>query len=743
MTNYINKYKIINNDGFKTSNAFNSKELDIVEDTLKEFETSNKLNMLYEFINGVNSDLLKDEIWENPKVKQSKKAIGKLRLYLDRNSNNIVFDNYFADSTIKTKKLVVKCGEINIINDDLLNKLSDVLKKISSGQEYHNFKFKTTKRDLNPKPLSAPGKPPPVFHYHKDDCLTVDLKDESYPDIKLNFRDFIKNFYNDKHTEKQFDIILFEDLGAYDLFFDYDLVMNIRKMLKKGGVVYYKGYVRHNYENIWRLNIINNIPFQFDMGNLDFTDTYQYTSLFVLFTMANFKNIQIIPEGHYWQHFYKEISLNFGEKNCLKMEINHNDDETYCDVFSYFKKLHSKESVDVTEKEHYENLYNITTELSKKDKIEFLKLKIKNPDFFLKKYDEDGLPTIEYVQAEGIYNIRLDKSQQDAYYKKYEKHLENVTQSFDPQYRSKQNVFYAEINKIRRPEPTIEELEEIEKEERKTVEEIERRKEKEERKTVEEKERIERIERRKEKEERKTVEEKEVNYENFSQKLLEGHTNLVNSVCFCPDNTKICSGSNDNTVKIWDAKRGECITTLSGHTNSVNSVCFSPDNTIICSGSKDKTVKIWDAKRGECITTLSGHTNSVTSVCFSPNDKKIIICSVSQDGKIKLWEKKKHYTYSTYSIIYDIDNKLPIYSVCFPTVDEIYIGDQKFIKKYKLDNTKDKLDNTIDKYSSELITPAIEPGYVSSLKLCNNSIWSTNNAGQLSVFDLKKKKKKS
>ncbi len=34
-------------------------------------------------------------------------------------------------------------------------------------------------------------------------------------------------------------------------------------------------------------------------------------------------------------------------------------------------------------------------------------------------------------------------------------------------------------------------------------------------------------------------------------KTLEGHSWTVNSVAYSPDGTKIISGSNDNTIKIW------------------------------------------------------------------------------------------------------------------------------------------------------------------------------------------------
>ena len=63
---------------------------------------------------------------------------------------------------------------------------------------------------------------------------------------------------------------------------------------------------------------------------------------------------------------------------------------------------------------------------------------------------------------------------------------------------------------------------------------------------------------------------------------LQGHSNAVNCVSFSPDGTKVASGSNDNTVKLWDVTSGECLQTLEGHSHFVKSVSFSPDGTKVC-----------------------------------------------------------------------------------------------------------------------------------------------------------------
>jgi WD40 repeat protein len=117
---------------------------------------------------------------------------------------------------------------------------------------------------------------------------------------------------------------------------------------------------------------------------------------------------------------------------------------------------------------------------------------------------------------------------------------------------------------------------------------------------------------------------------------LVGHKDCVISVVFSPNSTLLASGSCDSTVKIWDAKSGECLRTLEGHRDCVTSVDFSPNSILLASGSCDSTVKIWDAKSGECLRTLVGHRDCVTSVRFSPDSKRL--ASGSCDATNNIWD---------------------------------------------------------------------------------------------------------
>ncbi|CUA68966.1 putative WD repeat-containing protein all2124 [Nostoc sp, PCC 7120] [Rhizoctonia solani] len=123
---------------------------------------------------------------------------------------------------------------------------------------------------------------------------------------------------------------------------------------------------------------------------------------------------------------------------------------------------------------------------------------------------------------------------------------------------------------------------------------------------------------------------------------LKGHTHLIISLDFSPDDARIVSGSFDQTLRIWNTETGSKILgPLEGHSDWVNSVQYSPNGTHIASGSDDQTIRIWDASDGTTVLKImppEEFIDRVTSIRYSPDGTRIISCL--SGGVLSVWDTR-------------------------------------------------------------------------------------------------------
>ena len=183
---------------------------------------------------------------------------------------------------------------------------------------------------------------------------------------------------------------------------------------------------------------------------------------------------------------------------------------------------------------------------------------------------------------------------------------------------------------------------------------------------------------------------------------LEGHRNAVTSITFSPTEEIVASGSQDQTIEIWDLKKGKRWYTLTGHRNWVTSIAISPDGQILASGSRDHTIEIWDLKKGKRWYTLSGHHDGVEVVAFSPQGD--VLASGSRDHTIEIWDLKKGKRGYTLSGHQD-----RVYGLAFSPDGRLLVSGSKDLTVRLWDMQQGKESGSLQDHSDWVRTVAFRP----------------------------------
>jgi WD40 repeat protein len=94
------------------------------------------------------------------------------------------------------------------------------------------------------------------------------------------------------------------------------------------------------------------------------------------------------------------------------------------------------------------------------------------------------------------------------------------------------------------------------------------------------------------------------------------------ALAFRPDGRVLaCAGlSKDRPVRLWDLGEDRVVAELRGHADTVTCLAYSPDGEWLASGSDDRTLRLWDAKTGEPGGAWE-LDNAVRALAFSPDGK--------------------------------------------------------------------------------------------------------------------------
>jgi WD40 repeat protein len=127
---------------------------------------------------------------------------------------------------------------------------------------------------------------------------------------------------------------------------------------------------------------------------------------------------------------------------------------------------------------------------------------------------------------------------------------------------------------------------------------------------------------------------------------LDGHTDQVRSIKISHDFGKLFSSSEDNTIKIWSIRTGECLATLKGHEGPVFDIALISDSKI-ATASFDKSVKIWDVEKEECIKTLQdfkeddAYDRRISKVSYLKAKNHLVAGFL--DGSVTVWDLSNYH----------------------------------------------------------------------------------------------------
>ncbi|CAF1474328.1 unnamed protein product, partial [Adineta steineri] len=148
------------------------------------------------------------------------------------------------------------------------------------------------------------------------------------------------------------------------------------------------------------------------------------------------------------------------------------------------------------------------------------------------------------------------------------------------------------------------------------------------------------------------------------ESLLQGHTGGVGAMSFNSDadGEKLASVGIDgeNTVKVWQWRRGKILATVSGHLERIFDICYFGDRVITCGV---KHIRFWTLLGNtlQCKEGQFGKSEATTLLCighFGRTNEENICFTGAINGDIIIWKKNaidKIIDGAHHSTIYSID----------------------------------------------------------------------------------------
>ncbi|CAB3360713.1 Hypothetical predicted protein [Cloeon dipterum] len=112
---------------------------------------------------------------------------------------------------------------------------------------------------------------------------------------------------------------------------------------------------------------------------------------------------------------------------------------------------------------------------------------------------------------------------------------------------------------------------------------------------------------------------------------MEHHTDWVNDIVLCCGGKNLISASSDTTVKVWNAHKGFCMSTLRTHKDYVKALAYAKDKEQVASAGFDRAIFLWDVNT---LTALTASNNTVTTSSLTGNKDSIYSLAMNSSGTV-------------------------------------------------------------------------------------------------------------
>ncbi|XP_041474967.1 WD repeat-containing protein 48-like [Lytechinus variegatus] len=180
---------------------------------------------------------------------------------------------------------------------------------------------------------------------------------------------------------------------------------------------------------------------------------------------------------------------------------------------------------------------------------------------------------------------------------------------------------------------------------------------------------------------------------------MEHHTDWVNDVVLCCGGRTLISASSDTTVKVWNAHKGFCMSTLRTHKDYVKALAYAKDKEWVASAGLDKQIFLWDVNT---LTALTATNNTVTTSSLNGQKDSIYSLAMNQSGSViisgstekvlRVWDPKtcakimklKGHTDNVKALVINRDGTQCLSGSSDGTIRLWSLGQQRCIATYRI-----------------------------------------------------------